>query len=760
MNIGRGLLFKHWWLLCAAFVMSLASVAQAAPSLALGSAKGAAGQVVSVPLTFTNDGSVAGLQFDVQFDATQLNAGATTAGSALTATGHGIASSVVSANTLRVVVKPSLGNGSISSAELASLSWGISAVAPGGVQPLTITNVVLAKSDSSAVAVGTLTPGAITINSAPVAGNDSVTTSEDTSISATLTASDADGDALHFTLLGTPAHGTVTLTNPATGAFTYTPNPNANGSDSFTFKVSDGWSDSNVATMTLNVTPVNDAPVLSAIGDQSVNEGAVKSVALGASDVDSGSVLRFSATGLPAFATLTESGNGTASLNVAPGYSDAGSFNITVTVTDDGVPVLSESKGFTLTVINVNSPPTANAGVDQMVNGGTSVTLPGSGSDIDGTVASHTWSQVGGTAVTLSGANTATASFSAPNVTGTTLFTFQLTVADNNGATGSDQVVITVKPAGKSDLLISAIGAPLSAAAGSAIAISNTVTNSGTADAEGNFDVGLYLLPQPVLLSTAFESGTLEGWSTLRRGSISVVSDAADGWVLKKSSNIDPNGGQALLASNTSDFELTLFTKRLNSKRDNTNRYSLTDANGNGYGAYLDFATGTLVVERRTAWNVTALASTPVSGGAVIGQWYTLQFAKIGSQLVAKAYPGKVVPAQATAIASVSASDTTYTNFTQVNLNGGFDYYSDNIRVLKLLNAWPTDGSEILLGKRVVYGLALGGASSDNASWTIPAGTAARTYGIAVKADMYSVITEGNESNNLLLGNRQFVIAP
>src|SRR5207249_11154069 len=55
------------------------------------------------------------------------------------------------------------------------------------------------------------------------------------------------------------AHGALTLS--ADGSFTYTPAANYNGSDSFTYKANDGSLDGNVATVSLTVTPVNDAPV-------------------------------------------------------------------------------------------------------------------------------------------------------------------------------------------------------------------------------------------------------------------------------------------------------------------------------------------------------------------------------------------------------------------------------------------------------------------------------------------------------------------
>ncbi len=89
-------------------------------------------------------------------------------------------------------------------------------------------------------------------------------------------------------------------------------------------------------------------------------------------------------------------------------------------------------------------PPTANAGIDQTVNEDTGVTLAGSGNDPDGTIASYAWTQTAGAAVTLSGANTATATFTAPSVTGSAVLTFRLTVTDNDGATATDDIDVTV----------------------------------------------------------------------------------------------------------------------------------------------------------------------------------------------------------------------------------------------------------------------------------------------------------------------------
>jgi hypothetical protein len=93
-----------------------------------------------------------------------------------------------------------------------------------------------------------------------------------------------------------------------------------------------------------------------------------------------------------------------------------------------------------------NQVPTANAGIDQTVAANQVVTLDGTGSgDSDGTIASYSWTQLSGTAVTLSSASATKPTFIAPLASSASTLVFGLQVTDNSGATStSDSVTINV----------------------------------------------------------------------------------------------------------------------------------------------------------------------------------------------------------------------------------------------------------------------------------------------------------------------------
>lgn len=110
-------------------------------------------------------------------------------------------------------------------------------------------------------------------NNAPLAGAQNISLNEDAWLAVTLSATDADFDSLTYAVVDAPAHGSLSGTAPA---LTYTPDADYFGPDSFTFKANDGAADSNTASISITVNPVNDAPSFSKGADLivPVNAGA------------------------------------------------------------------------------------------------------------------------------------------------------------------------------------------------------------------------------------------------------------------------------------------------------------------------------------------------------------------------------------------------------------------------------------------------------------------------------------------------------
>jgi len=106
--------------------------------------------------------------------------------------------------------------------------------------------------------VATVTITVTAVNDAPIAQDQSVTTPEDSALPITLVATDVDGDTLTYAIVAQPANGSVTLVGDVA---TYTPALDFHGTDTFTFKANDVTVDSNVATVTIMVTAVNDDPM-------------------------------------------------------------------------------------------------------------------------------------------------------------------------------------------------------------------------------------------------------------------------------------------------------------------------------------------------------------------------------------------------------------------------------------------------------------------------------------------------------------------
>ncbi|HET7922238.1 MAG TPA: YHYH protein [Gammaproteobacteria bacterium] len=186
-------------------------------------------------------------------------------------------------------------------------------------------------------------------NTAPTASNGSVTTTENTAVNSDLTATDSDGDVLTYSMVGQPSHGTASITNSSTGAFTYTPTTGYSGSDSFTFKATDSaGNDSNTATETVTVNASGalapDAPTLNSVA---TGNGSI-TLSFTAPDSDGGAAI----TGYTA--TCTADGNtsftatGSASPISVTGMNGGVTRTCSVTATNSvGTSVASNTKSAT-----------------------------------------------------------------------------------------------------------------------------------------------------------------------------------------------------------------------------------------------------------------------------------------------------------------------------------------------------------------------------------------------------------------------------
>jgi VCBS repeat-containing protein len=180
-------------------------------------------------------------------------------------------------------------------------------------------------------------------NDPPQAVNDSYNTGEDTPLNVAapgVLGNDYDQEMLPLTAVldGAPAHGEVTLN--ADGSFTYVPAADYNGSDSFTYVANDGYSDSNVATVYINITPLNDAPVAVEDTYYVLVDGSLTVSAPGVlgNDTDlEGDSLSAALDASPSHGTVTLYGNGSFVYTPDSGYLGTDTFTYSVSDGHGGV---------------------------------------------------------------------------------------------------------------------------------------------------------------------------------------------------------------------------------------------------------------------------------------------------------------------------------------------------------------------------------------------------------------------------------------
>src|SRR5437762_2507343 len=218
----------------------------------------------------------------------------------------------------------------------------------------------------------TLTITVNNVNQAPVLAQPAnMTVNEGATANQALSATDADGQALTFSLASGPAYATVTTTSAGTGTAAgnlhLAPGFSDAGTASASVSVSDGAA-SDSKSLTITVNNVNRAPVLAQPANMTVNEGATANQALSATDADGqaltfaatdpdGDAITFTSTG-PTFMTRTDNAQSgttrTGNIHLAPVAGSSGTFAASVTASANAT---NSTQNFSITVQAVNRAP-------------------------------------------------------------------------------------------------------------------------------------------------------------------------------------------------------------------------------------------------------------------------------------------------------------------------------------------------------------------------------------------------------------------
>jgi len=200
----------------------------------------------------------------------------------------------------------------------------------------------------------TVLPG----NGPPVANDESVTAEEDTPLPITVTATDLDGDALTYTILTGPTHGTISGFDPATGEMTYTPDADYHGPDSFTFEACDPEGLCDTGAVTITVEPVDDPPLAD---PQSLTtpEDTPLPITVTGSDAD-GDPITYGIVSEPSSGTISGFDPATGDLIYTPDENFTGTDSFVFEACDPHPEHGCSQATVTIKVTPLNDPPTAN----------------------------------------------------------------------------------------------------------------------------------------------------------------------------------------------------------------------------------------------------------------------------------------------------------------------------------------------------------------------------------------------------------------
>jgi hypothetical protein len=268
-----------------------------------------------------------------------------------------------------------------------------------------------------------------------------------------VSASDPDATVPSLLAENLPLNATFVDNGNGTGTFNFAPDFTQAGVFNVRFIASDGaLADSELVAITVD--NVNRAPVLAAIGPQSVNEGAALNLPVSATDPDA-TAPTLVAENLPLNATFTDNGNGTGAFVFNPGFAQAGVYNVRF-IASDGA--LADSELVAITVNDINQPPVLAPIGAQLINEGSVLNIAVSATDGDGAIPVLTAQNLPANASFVDNGNGTGAFAFSPNFTQSGVYAV-LFIASDGVAADSENVTITVNEGGNQRPVLATIGA-------------------------------------------------------------------------------------------------------------------------------------------------------------------------------------------------------------------------------------------------------------------------------------------------------------
>lgn len=262
---------------------------------------------------------------------------------------------------------------------------------------------------------------------------------------------DVDGSIVSYEWVQVSGSPSVTLNNPGQATATFTA-PNVSAELVFKLTVNDNEGASDSQTVKLQIVQHNNAPI-AAISELTNATGNYRVILNGRQSSDSdGSITQYSWVEVTNSNVHILNANSSVAVFTAPNITTQLTFKLTVTDNNGAtgsdtidIEIQQDASTPPPTTTPTNKAPTAATGSDFNADENTVQTLNGSASsDSDGSIVSYNWAQTSGTSVSLTGANQAVASFTAPEVSDDSLMTFRLVVTDNDGATNTSAITVTV----------------------------------------------------------------------------------------------------------------------------------------------------------------------------------------------------------------------------------------------------------------------------------------------------------------------------